>query len=80
MKDPVTLAEPIQLGFVQTPDFANMNFISGYELIFIMPLRVLDGGENIFPHCLPDLIEVGAFVLKDSDIPFLPNAPHDHTR
>ena len=57
-----------------------MNFISGYELIFLMPLHAFDGGEKIFPHHLPNLIEAGAFVLEDSAIPFLPNAPHDHTR
>ena len=80
MKDPIMLAEPIQMGFVQTPKFTNMNFISNYELIFVMPLHAFDGGENIFPHRLLDLIEAGAFVLEDSAIPFLPNAPHDHTR
>ena len=80
MKGHVALAETIQLGFVQTLEFSNMYFISGYELIFVVPLHVLDGGEKIFMHRLPDLIEAGAFVLEDSAIPFLPNAPHDHTR
>ena len=79
MKDPIALAEPIQLGFVQTPKFANINFISGYDIIFIVPLHAFDGGEKIFPHFLPDLIEARAFVLEDSAIPFLLNAPHDHT-
>ena len=74
------LVEPIQLRFTQTPKFANINFINRYELIFIVPLHASDGGEKIFLHHLPDLVEAGAFVPEDSAIPFLPNAPHDHTR
>ena len=73
-------AESFQLCFVQTPKFTDMDLVYRYYIIFIVPLHAFDGGENVFPHHFPDLVRVGAFVPEDMVVPFLPNAPHDHTK
>ena len=80
MKDPVTLAKPIHLRFVKTPKFPNVHFLCENELILIVPLHTSDGGEKVVPHRLPDLLNAIALIAEDSSIPFLLDAPHDHSR
>ena len=80
MKDPVTLAKPIHLSFVKSPKFPNVRFVNRNDLILVMPLHTSDGREKVVPHRLLDLLNAVTLITEDSPIPFLPIAPHDHSR
>ena len=74
------LVNPIHMSFVKSPKFPNVRFICRNELILVVPLHTSDGGEKVVPHRLPDLLNAIALIAEDSSIPFLPDAPHDHSR